>query len=229
VGHVALIPARAGSKSIINKNLIRLGSSETITEKAIRLAKECKFFNKIILSTDIEYFLDSDDRFFEGVQRHERPDGLCTDNALMKDVVADMLCNCGVSTDNWIWLLQPTTPFRKLKDFYHIKKKIEENNHRSVISLKDVAETHPSRMYTIHGEKAFPLKRSNFYNKQDLHPVYLRNGAFYVFNAKDFVNNESFFLEPCYGHVMPFQRSINIDGPMDLHLAKNIIEKRLVL
>jgi len=227
--HVAIIPARAGSKSIVNKNLIRLNGIDTITEKAINLARKSKFFKDVILTTDIEYFLDSDSPLWTGVIRHERPDDLCTDTALMKDVVLDVLTNCKIDSDAWVWLLQPTTPFRKMKDFNQIKKKLDENGCRSVISVRDVEETHPSRMYTIHGDKAFPLKRGNFYNKQDLNPVYIRNGAFYVFKAKDFIMNESFFVEPCHGHIMPHQRSINIDGPMDLFVAKQIIEKRLVL
>jgi len=229
VGHVALIPARAGSKSIVNKNLIRLNGIETITEKAIKLAKDSRFFKKIILSSDIEYFLDSDNGIWDDVVRHERPDRLCTDIALMKDVVKDALESCKIDDDSWIWLLQPTTPFRKLKDFHQIRKKIEEKNCHSVISLRDVEETHPSRMYTIHGDKAFPLKRGNFHNKQDLNPVFIRNGAFYVFKARDFLIKDSFFIEPCHGHIMPYQRSINIDGPMDLYVARNIIEKRLVI
>jgi CMP-N,N'-diacetyllegionaminic acid synthase len=227
--HVALIPARAGSKSIINKNLIRLNGNETITEKAVKLAKVSKIFRKIILTSDIEYFLESDNLIWEGVTKHERPDKLCTDTALMKDVVSDALNSCKIAGDSWVWLLQPTTPFRKLKDFQQIKRKLDLSPCRSVISLRDVEETHPSRMYTIHGEKAFPLKRGNFHNKQDLNPVYIRNGAFYVFKAGDFLSKESFFIEPCYGHIMPHQRSINIDGPMDLFLAKQIIEKRLVI
>lgn len=229
MGHVALIPARAGSKSIVNKNLIRLNGIETITEKAIKLAKDSRFFKKIILSSDIEYFLDSDNGIWDDVVRHERPDRLCTDIALMKDVVKDALESCKIDDDSWVWLLQPTTPFRKLKDFHQIRKKIEEKNCHSVISLRDVEETHPSRMYTIHGDKAFPLKRGNFHNKQDLNPVFIRNGAFYVFKARDFLIKDSFFIEPCHGHIMPYQRSINIDGPMDLYVARNIIEKRLVI
>ena len=229
MGHVAIIPARAGSKSIVNKNLIRLNGYETITEKAISLAKRSRFFKQIILSTDIEYFLDSDNALWSDITKHERPDILCTDIALMKDVVMDAITSCKIDPDTWVWLLQPTTPFRKLKDFHHIKKKIDENDCRSVISVRDVEETHPSRMYTIHGGKAFPLKRGNFHNKQDLNPVFIRNGAFYVFKVKDFLVNESFFVEPCHGHIMPHQRSINIDGPMDLFIAKQIIEKRLVL
>ena len=147
----------------------------------------------------------------------------------MKDVVLDVLTACKIERDSWVWLLQPTTPFRKIKDFNHIKKKLDERDCKSVISMKDVDEVHPSRMYTIHGDKAYPLKRGNFHNKQDLNPVYIRNGAFYVFKAQDFITNESFFVEPCHGHIMPPQRSINIDGPMDLFVAKQIIEKRLVL
>ena len=48
---LALIPARKGSKSIINKNLLKI-KNKTLVEIAIKSAKKSKFLSNIIVSSD---------------------------------------------------------------------------------------------------------------------------------------------------------------------------------
>ena len=224
--HIAIIPARAGSKSILNKNLVKLDNKTSITEMAIDMALDVKFFDKVILSTDIEYFLDIYER---KCQVYKRPARLCEDETLMKDVIIDVIN--GLPYDqiknkkNYIWLLQPTSPFRMQKDFHKIRELVTKEKYSSVISLKNVESFHPSRMYTQYNEKLYPLKRNNFFNKQDLPDVFIRNGAFYVFNIGEFIEHQTFYMSPCYGYKMPSSRSINIDGPDDLLLAQAYYKK----
>jgi len=224
--HIAIIPARAGSKSILNKNLVKLDNRNSITEVAINMALDVKFFDKVILSTDIEYFIDIYER---KCQVYKRPARLCEDDTLMKDVIADVINTLPFPSlknkNNYIWLLQPTSPFRMAKDFHSIRELITKEKYKSVISLKNVESFHPSRMYTQHENKLYPLKRNNFFNKQDLPDVFIRNGAFYVFNIGEFLEHQTFFMSPCYGYKMPSSRSINIDGPDDLLLAREYYKK----
>ena len=49
--NVAIIPARGGSKRIPQKN-IKLFGSKPIIAYSIQAAKECKCFDRIIVSTD---------------------------------------------------------------------------------------------------------------------------------------------------------------------------------
>ncbi len=50
---MALIPARAGSKRVKNKNIRNLGGTPVIGHK-IKAAFESKYINKIIISTNSE-------------------------------------------------------------------------------------------------------------------------------------------------------------------------------
>ncbi len=224
--HIAIIPARAGSKSILNKNLIKLDNKTSITEMAINMALNVRFFDKVILSTDIEFFIDIYER---KCQVYKRPASLCEDDTLMKDVVIDVINSLPYdglkNRQNYIWLLQPTSPFRITKDFHNIRELITREKYSSIISLRNVGSFHPSRMYTQYNDKLYPLKRNNFFNKQDLPDVFIRNGAFYVFNIGEFLEHQTFYMSPSYGYRMSNSRSINIDGPEDLLLAQEYYKK----
>ena len=47
----ALVPARSGSKSIKNKNLQKIGNYSLVA-RAVRVAKNCKYIDRVFLSTD---------------------------------------------------------------------------------------------------------------------------------------------------------------------------------
>jgi CMP-N-acetylneuraminic acid synthetase len=54
--HLCIIPARAGSKSIIDKNLIMLPANnkgKTITRWAVEHARESNIFGHILVTSDI--------------------------------------------------------------------------------------------------------------------------------------------------------------------------------
>ena len=52
---LAIIPARGGSKRIKNKNIINF-KGEPMIAATIRVAKKCKFIDKVIVSTDSKNF-----------------------------------------------------------------------------------------------------------------------------------------------------------------------------
>ena len=215
--NIAIIPARAGSKSIINKNLIKLDNKESITERACRLAMQSHIFKEVVLTTDIETLWKDLENKVTIIKRAQE---LCQDDSVMLDVICDVISQRAYNVDDWIWLLQPPSPFRRIEDFKNIKNVLDSSEYKSVISVNEVGAVHPSRMYTIHRTKMFPLRRTNFFNKQDLNPIYLRNGCFYVFKVGDFLKEKSFYIESCFGYRMSNFNSVNIDGPEDLLIAK---------
>lgn len=218
--HIAIIPARDGSKSIKNKNLQILGKT-TLAHRAVDQALKAKIFSKVYLTTDIPALVDEFKNSLEVALRH-RPAPLCTDLALMKDVVLDCLENYGVPDAWYFWLLQPTSPFRDKKHFQEIVELIGRHDAKSVISVKDVGANHPNRMYTIKKNNLYPLRYTNFNNKQELIEAYIRNGCFYVSEVRAFKKEGSFTAFPCVPYLMEEGESINIDGPMDLLMAQAV-------
>lgn len=220
--NIAIIPARAGSKTIINKNLTRVGNKRII-DITVQSAIESDIFSQIILTTDIDYLIDfyKKDR---NITTHKRPKEHCEDGSLMREVILDTIQHFELRSDSLIWLLQPTTPFRTKEDFKEIEHIMWSKAPKSLISMKEVGASHPNRMYTIKHGILWSLKNTNFENKQELMPIYIRNGAFYVFKCDAFLKDQSYFIRPCLPYVMPEDRSVNIDSQLDLVLA-NTLEK----
>lgn len=238
--HIAIIPARAGSKSIKNKNLIKLPDNrgDTITRLAVKQAIDSKIFKNVILTSDIpKVKIDLDDLSGNAMTQFEyitRPGFLCTDDSLMIDVVKHAMDYLGNAYD-YVWLLQPTSPIRYSEDFTNIEKILRDEYYKSVISYRKVTE-HPSREYTITEEKlenktllkAHPLKFSNFSNKQDLKEIYIRSGNFYVAH-KDLIREYSTFEnKPIYPYVVSRSQGCNIDSEEDLAMLKYFLNKGTV-
>ena len=104
---VALIPARAGSVSIKDKNLQKVGS-ETILARSIRHAKESKYVDQVVVSTNGETIKK------EAIKRDaliiNRPMEISgpvssTEKAMLHAI--EVLPPC-----DYVVLLQPTSPFR---------------------------------------------------------------------------------------------------------------------
>jgi len=221
--NIAIIPARAGSKSIKNKNL-RTINGKHLVNLTIDQAIQSNAFHQIHITTDIVPILESPRT---GVIYHKRPDELATDDALMCDVIYDMIRSSNIPQDSYLWLLQPTSPFRTKEDFLRISKILKLKGPASLISMKDVGAAHPSRTYRIEAGYLKSFHISNFQNKQDLRPVYIRNGCFYVIKLLSFLEMKTFFIEPCAPYIMDDVHSVNIDSPLDLVVARVVAKEVL--
>lgn len=220
--NIAIIPARHGSKSILNKNLQKVGN-KSLVHRAIQSAIDSGIFQKIILTTDIPVLIEEFDQPKSKVTVRHRTKNLCKDETLMSEVVHDALDAFGIWPEMRVWLLQPTAPFREQVDYQRILQIFKTTDTRSVISMFDVGACHPNRMYTLDAQEhlIYPLRYTNFTNKQELIPIYLRSGHFYVFYAKEFREQKQFFIKPCRGYFIDRTRAmVNIDEPLDLVIAR---------
>ena len=103
---LVIIPARAGSRGIPNKNFRRLPDGSTCVGRAIAIARQLQPA-QIIVSTDKAHW-----RAPEGVIKRLRNATLATDEARMAEVVADVLHAYPGPADQAVVLLQPTVPLR---------------------------------------------------------------------------------------------------------------------
>ena len=216
---IALIPARNNSKSIVGKNLQKLGKKRLI-DHTIDYAKSIPFFKQVILSTDIPVLLDED----LGIDKRHRKPEHATDEALMFNVVEDAISAYGLPDDEYLWLLQPTSPFRTKENAYEIRELLHAESPESLISVTDIGANHPNRTYTIKDKNLYPLRYTNFVNKQLLKPVYIRNGCFYVLKVGSFLKRKEFFMKPCIPYEMSAEQSVNIDSRLDLLLARALYD-----
>lgn len=131
---LAIIPARAGSKRIPDKNT-RLFNGKPLIEYTIDNALECGYVTDIIItSNDPKVKKIADER---NINYRQRPEYLCKDESLSQTFIDDIFETYGNEWDMSL-LLQPTSPLRKVE---HINRCIEMyvyGNFTSVISVIEV-------------------------------------------------------------------------------------------
>ena len=223
---LGVVTARGGSKGIPRKNLADLGGRPLLAWTAE--AALASRIDRVVLSTDDEEIADVGRRLGLEVPVL-RPVELAGDMALSIDVVLHMLAAVADPGIDAVMLLQPTAPLRTTADIDGVIELFERERPDSVISVVPVDGHHPARMKFIEdGWLVDPPYVEAYENqpRQELRPVYLKNGAVYL-TRRAVIEARSFKGERCLAWVMPHERSVNIDGPFDLGLARAIVDGTL--
>lgn len=223
---LAVIPARAGSKGIPNKNIALLNGNPLISY-SINEALKIKNFKRVFISTDSQEIADLclslgiDVPFLRSKE-------LGGDSVKTIDVILDVLKNLennfGESYD-YVCLLQPTSPLRKAFDIQQCIKLIKKKSPESVVSLSLIDEPHPLKMKKIVDGLIKPYHKmaDSSVPRQELPKVYELNGAVYITKTETLRKEKSFFGHKSIPYLMPKERSININNPFDLKLAEMIL------
>jgi CMP-N,N'-diacetyllegionaminic acid synthase len=222
---LAFIPARGGSKGVPGKNK-RVISGKPLIYWSIEVAKNTKCISSIIVSSDDEDILDI--ARHAGVTALRRPPELANDTSPVIESIHHAmrwLTQSNQPLPEVIVLLQPTAPLRLTSDIQNAVSLYYENNETPVCSVLKCEDNHPARMYTLtegHVLKSLQPEAASK-RRQDLPPVYLRNGSIYVFGQRE-VASGNVICERMIGYEMPRTRSINIDTELDLAFFKFMAE-----
>jgi N-acylneuraminate cytidylyltransferase len=112
---LAIVPARGGSKGLVNKNILPLLGHPLISY-SIKAALESKLINRVIVSTDSNIIAENSLKYGEEVP-FMRPNELAQDGSLDIDVFIHALTwlkdNEGYSPD-FVVQLRPTSTVRKV-------------------------------------------------------------------------------------------------------------------
>lgn len=112
---LAIIPARCGSKGLKDKNITDLCGKPLIVY-SIEAALLSGIFNKILVSTDSEYYADISRQY--GADVIMRGEAQSNDEATTFDVLMDLFNRLDEEYD-YFTLLQPTSPLRNAQ---HVKE-----------------------------------------------------------------------------------------------------------
>lgn len=219
-----IIPLRAGSKGMPNKN-ISLLAGKPLYLHSLDHAKSIRA-NRIIVTTDINEVIKNSKK--ENYEVIKRPKKLCTDNATMSSVIVHAVKKAEIS--GTIILLQPTSPLRSIAD---IKKCIQvyfKYNPEIVLSITK-ANSAVLKFGSLDSDNSFqPFggSESLFKNRQYLPQVFKPNGAIFIFDAKWILKNRDLSMaKSIHGVKMPLARSYDIDTEEDFNICENqLIYKR---
>ena len=223
--YLCIIPARAGSQGIKNKN-IKILDGMPLVEHTIKFSKKIEKYFDVVVSTNSKKVLSIAKKYqLTGLEL--RPENLSGNNSLTIDVVKYELKRFEKKNKKKyeaVLLLQPTVPYRKIQDINIALKKIQSTSYDSVVSIKNVEGFHPLRMkikkkkYIVNYSSE---KKENMKPRQKLPKVFLRSGSIYMIKRRSMINLNSMVGQKVYGLEQSGEFTINIDTNLDLFLAKN--------
>ncbi len=228
---LAIVPARGGSKGIPGKNMVDL-NGKPLMQYTFDAAKESKFIDRILLSTDDEKFAEFG--MSHGIDVEMRPAELATDTAVMKDVInyhLDRLAEKGYTPDIFI-LLQPTSPLRTSQHIDEALKLLtEDETADAIVSVMDMPHQYlPMKIMKMDDSGALKFYQEDgekYTTRQALPHLYARNGAaIYAVYTDVYRKTGSLYGTRCLPYVMEEEDSVDIDKPFDLFLAECILKSR---
>lgn len=213
---LAVIPARAGSKGIPNKN-IRLLNDKPLISYTIENAKRSKYITNIIVTTDsAEIDIISKQL---GVECKKRKPELCKDDVTLDSVIYDAI---GSKKYDYVITLQPTSPTLNCETLDKAIEYFIEKNLDSLISVVN----HPHLSWREIDGKKIPNYETRM-NRQFLPPHYEETGAFLI-SKYNCVTNKGRIGEKLDVFEVSEEEAIDIDTFKDLQLAEDIMCKKQV-
>ncbi len=226
---IAIIPARAGSKRIANKNIALLQGKPMIAW-TIEAALDSGLFQDVLVSTDGQEIADIAKKLGASVPflRDKRdaddqtPVWTATLNALKQmekhknekyDVVAQLMPNC---------------PCRTAEDIKQAFKAFAEAGSDSQISVFKFGWMNPWWAMKVNKsmkpEPVFPeaLKKRS----QDLEELFCPTGAIWIAKADALKQNATFYGPDYHVHELAWENAVDIDEEADLRMAELIMLKR---
>jgi CMP-N,N'-diacetyllegionaminic acid synthase len=217
---VAVIPARSGSKSIKDKNIISYKGKPLIYH-SIKTALKSKYINRVIVSTDSSKYKKISMKFGAEVP-FLRPKKYSSDNSIDYDYIlhASKFLIKNKYYPDIIVLLRPSTPNRtpqivdkSIKFFIKNLKKYD-----SMRSVSEFSQP-PQKLFMINKNRLkgfFDNTLTGEYHalpRQKYPKTYLPNGYIDIYKPKFFLKNKLL-----HGRICPFitKETLDIDYKKDL-------------
>ena len=227
---LSVILARGGSKAIPLKNLALINGIPLLAYTIIE-AKRCKYVDAVLVSSDCLEILATAYQY--GAVPILRPDELSRDTSrpieCIQHAVAVYEKNLGVKERYpFVVELLCTNPFKTADDIDKALTIQFETNADSVIAVMPLEDHHPIRIKKLENGciRDFCLPEIAESRRQDLKPqAYIRNGSIYSMRRDMLDKGIRYGTDDSRAYVMPRERSVNIDEPMDLLFADMLMTK----
>ena len=225
---LGLITAREGSKGIPDKNLQVLDEKPLIAW-SIQAACRSKYIHRVIVSTDgpnirqaaLDFGAEAPFLRPSELAQDDSPHILCVLHAL------DWLATHEDYHPDAVCLLQPTSPFRTEEDIDKACGLFSQRKADAVVSVS-ASDEHPffaKKMTADARLIPFIERRQSYDRRQDLPSSFHINGAVYVNRVSSLLRDQTFYPENLLASVMPRERSLDINTPWDLRIAKLLVKE----
>lgn len=222
---IAIIPARSGSKGLIDKN-IRMMNGKPLMSYSIIAALESGVFDEVMVSTDSEQYAEIARKWGASVP-FLRSEATSSDTASSWDMVREVLDHYEAEgkTFDAFCLLQPTSPLRTAQDIQDAEKLFKQ----AAVSVVSVCRTDhsPLSCNTLPpdcGLGSFVRPEMDV-PRQKMEPYYRINGAIYFVRIEAFNKNSFLYRDGSYAMIMSKERSVDIDTELDFKIAEFLMKE----
>lgn len=222
---IAIIPARSGSKGLKDKNIMDL-CGKPLMAYSIEAAIQSGLFEKVIVSTDSDKYADIAKLY--GAEVMMRGEKLSNDKATTYMVLEDILNRRLVAPIDYFVLLQPTSPLRSAKHVLEAVEKFDSNIDKFdfLVSMKE-SEHAKVLVNPIDEDESLKYFDTDFSNyRRQGYKDYSPNGAIFIGKPSAYLHHKHFFGTKSLSYIMTAEDSVDIDGKLDLIVAKAIMTER---
>lgn len=221
-----MVPARGGSKGVPLKNIKLLAGLPLIGHTA-RVVQQVPRIDRAVVSTDhaeIARIATEHGLSFFGY----RPEGLSGDRVADLPVLQHALEQAETADRcryDIILMLQPTSPVRLPEDIDVCIDKLVTDGHDTVWTVSPIdLKFHPLKVLSVHEGKLglWDERGHQIIARQQLEPLYYRNGICYVFTRDCLMKTQSIYGTNAGAYIVkhPFA---NIDTEADFQAAEKLM------
>ena len=223
MNYIAIIPARKGSKEILNKNIKIIGGKPLIAW-TIEQALCSKKISRVIVSTDSTKIAKISENYGAEVP-FLRPEKIATDSATTEEVLLHAIEAMGIpNKNNAIVLLQPTSPIRLKRSIDSAINKFEKDRADSLVSVNLT-----KNFFWKKDKKLIPLydifKRPMRQNLKKNQVFYRENGSIYITKVSCLVKYKNRLGGKISMFEMSEKEGHEIDSMNDFQIVKNYVSE----
>ena len=227
---LVVVPARGGSKGVPRKNL-RPVLGVPLVARVGRLVAELDFVDRAVVSTDDEEIAAVAEASGLGAP-FRRPAALSGDRIGDLEVLTHALLETGrldgVDYDVVV-MLQPTSPLRRPEHVRAVVDKLVAGGFDAVWTVgRTDLKYHPRKQLVLEGERLefYDPRGGEVVARQQLGPVYHRNGAAYAITRECLISQQS-ILGKNASAVVVDEPMISIDTLEDFEAAERALGDRV--
>jgi len=220
---LGLIPARGGSKGLPRKNVLPLAGRPLIAW-TVAAAQGSRYLDRVVLSSDDDEIMAAAGQAGCEVP-FRRPADCATDQATTLDVARHAIGQ--LPGFDVLVVLQPTSPLRSAADIDATLERLAEHSAASAVSVTEPAKS-PYWSYRMADDGRLQALLDGELAKkrrQDLPAAYVLNGAVYAARIDWLLAQGGFVGDDTVAHVMPAERSLDVDTALDLKLVELCLEE----
>lgn len=223
---VAIIPARAGSKGIPNKNMAIINNKPLIYY-TINKALSSKWLDEIVVSTDGEEIAAYAASL--GVKVVKRPKNLALDTSKTIECIMhtlDSLARMGQQFD-YMLILQPTSPLRTTAQIDGIISWMIDNGFESAVSVSHIPYNALLIRYKNNDNGLINIcAEQSTVRRQDMKQTYYVDGSLYLYET-NILTLETSLNDAKYGYEIDALSAVDVNTPDDLQTCELLMSASL--